>query len=85
MKKLFMILILGVAAAVYFSHAETKVSGVCYAADCPDGCGGGGTDNPDGAGGDDGDSGPDGTGDGGGSGGGGGGSDPDGSGGDGGI
>lgn len=75
MKKLFMILLLAVAAAAYFSHLGTGMSGVCYASDCPDGCGGGGSDDPDGTGSGD-DSGPDGTGDGGGSG-----SDPDGSGG----
>jgi len=69
MKKLFIMLILALAAAAYFSHAGTRTSGVCYAADCPDGCGGDGDDG--------GDSGPDGTGDGDG----GGGSDPDGSGG----
>ena len=78
MKKLFVILMLAFAAAAYFSHANTALGGVCYATDCPDGCGGGGSDDPDGTGGDgDDDSGPDGTGDGDS----GGGSDPDGSGG----
>lgn len=77
MKKLFIVLMLAIAAAAYFSHANTAASGVCYAGDCPDGCGGGGSDDPDGTGdGTGGDSGPDGTDDGGGSG-----SDPDGSGG----
>ncbi|OGS05352.1 MAG: hypothetical protein A3I76_02285 [Elusimicrobia bacterium RIFCSPLOWO2_02_FULL_61_11] len=79
MKKLFTIFLLAVAAAAYFSHLDTRISGVCYASDCPDGCGGGGSDDPDGTGGGGDDSGPDGTGDGGGSGGSG--SDPDGSGG----
>ena len=78
MKKLFIVLMMAIAAAAYFSHVNTRIAGVCYAADCPDGCGGDGADNPDGDGDDDDDSGPDGTGDGGG---GGGGSDPDGSGG----
>jgi len=81
MKRLFVILMLAIVATAYFSHAGTAVDSVCYATDCPDGCGGdGGSDDPDGTGdgaGDD--SGPDGTGDG--SGDSGGGSDPDGSGG----
>lgn len=72
MKRLFVILMLGIAAAAYFSHADTAVSSVCYAKDCPDGCSGGGSDDSD--------SGPDSTDDGGGSDSGGG-SDPDGSGG----
>ena len=76
MKKLFVVLMLAIVAAAYFSHADTAAGSVCYATDCPDGCGGG-------DGGDDDDSGPDGTGDG--SGDSGGGSDPDGSGGGGGI
>lgn len=80
MKRLFVVLMLAIAAAAYFSHADTAAGSVCYAADCPDGCGGDGGSDPDGTGGgDDDDSGPDGTGDG--SGDSGGGSDPDGSGG----
>lgn len=51
MKKIFLMLLLAVAAAVCFSHLNTRVSGVCYASDCPDGCGGGGSGDPDGTGG----------------------------------
>ncbi len=77
MKKIFMVFIFALIAMTYVFAANVRSSGkVLYAADCPDGCGGGGTDDPDGTGddgdgsdnpdgdgeGSGGDSGPDGTG-----------------------